>query len=190
MRALGREFYARRTLEVARDLLGCVLVHRGRGFLRAGRIVEVEAYIGERDRACHASRGRTRRTEPMFGPPGHAYVYLVYGVHHCMNVVTEADGFPAAVLLRALEPIVGLRDSASGPGRLCRAMGIDLRHNRADLTADRLFVCEGDPPARIARSTRIGVGYAGVWANKPWRLFVPGHPAVSRPRRSAILTRP
>lgn len=187
MRALGREFYARRTLEVARDLLGCVLYYRGRGFERAGRIVEVEAYIGERDRACHASRGRTRRTDPMYGPPGTAYVYLVYGVHHCLNAVTEADGFPAAVLLRALEPIVGIVGCASGPGRLCRAMGIDLGLNRADLTADRLMVCEGEPPARIGRSARIGVDYAGVWAKKPWRLFALGHPAVSGQGRSAII---
>jgi DNA-3-methyladenine glycosylase len=181
---LGRDFYARPTLEVARDLLGCLLVHRVRGGERVGRIVEVEAYVGEHDRACHAHRGRTRRTEPMYGPPGHAYVYLVYGMHHLLNLVTEREGFPAAVLLRALEPVAGLATSASGPGRLGRAMGIDLSANRADLTHDRLFVREGERPARVARSPRIGVAYAGEWAKKPWRLFVAGHPAVSGPRRS------
>jgi DNA-3-methyladenine glycosylase len=177
---LARDFYARPTLAVARDLLGCVLVHRHRGVERAGRIVEVEAYVGPRDRACHASRGRTARTEPMFGPPGHAYVYLVYGMHHCLNVVTEEEGFPAAVLLRALEPLSGVRGSASGPGRLCRAMGIDLSENRADLCGDRLFLRPGERPARIARSPRIGVDYAGFWARMPWRFFVRGHPAVSK----------
>jgi len=180
VRPLPRAFYARPTLQVARDLLGCVLVHRADDGERAGRIVEVEAYIGQRDRACHAARGRTARTEPMFGPPGHAYVYFVYGMHHCLNVVTEEEEFPAAVLLRALEPLRGLHRPASGPGRLCKAMGIDLGHNRADLCGERLFIQAGEPPSRISRSARVGVAYAGVWARKPWRLFVAGHPAVSR----------
>ncbi|MEK6606151.1 MAG: DNA-3-methyladenine glycosylase, partial [Myxococcota bacterium] len=137
MAPLGREFYERPTLAVARDLLGCVLVHEAGGVRRAGRIVEVEAYVGQDDRACHAARGRTRRTEVMFGPPGRAYVFLVYGMHHCLNVVTEREGFPAAVLLRALEPLdlpEGIDGSASGPGRLCRAMAVDRRMNGADLT--------------------------------------------------------
>jgi len=178
---LPRAFYARPTLTVARELLGCMLVHRTGGRERRGRIVEVEAYIGPRDRACHARAGRTARTEPMFGSAGHAYVYLVYGMHHCLNVVTEDAGFPAAVLLRALEPLLGISGSASGPGRLCRSMDIDLRHNRLDLCGERLFVVQGDPPGSVARSPRIGVAYAGAWARKPWRFFIAGHAAVSRP---------
>lgn len=179
MRKLPRGFYARPTLQVARDLVGCVLVHRSGREERSGRIVEVEAYIGTEDRACHASRGRTARTEPMFGKAGHAYVYLIYGMYHCLNVVTEAPGFPSAVLLRAIDPLHGIAGSASGPGRLCRAMGIDLSHNRADLCGNRIFVCQGPTPGRIARSPRIGVDYAGAWARKRWRFFVAGHPAVS-----------
>src|SRR5690606_3072439 len=123
MHALSRDFHNRDTVQVAHDLLGKLLVHRSDGKDRIGKIVEVEAYLGPHDLAAHTSKGLTPRTRAMFGPPGHAYVYLIYGMHHCMNVVTEPDGTGAAVLLRALEPVANLAVSASGPGRLCKAMG-------------------------------------------------------------------
>jgi DNA-3-methyladenine glycosylase len=181
---LARSFYDRPTLDVARDLCGKILVHRrGRSHLE-GRIVETEAYRGPEDRACHASRGRTKRTELLFGPPGFAYVYLIYGMYYCLNAVTEKEGFPAAVLIRALE-VTGKRPvaSMSGPGRLCRALHIDLRLNGADFTGDTLFVEDrGESVGTIGTSPRIGVDYAGEWAQKPWRFFIEGSPAVSRAR--------
>jgi len=182
---LPRSFYDRPALSVARDLLGKVLVLEGEGGRRVARIVEVEAYVGEHDLACHAARGRTPRTEVLFGPPGHAYVYLIYGVHHCFNVVTCREGRAAAVLVRGVEPLQGVppRQRTDGPGRLCDALGVTLAHNRVDLTGDRLFLL-GAPPlpaARVARGPRIGVDYAGAWAHKPYRLWVRDHPHVSRP---------
>ncbi len=199
--ALPRAFFDRPVLKVARGLLGMTLVRRLAGGKHlAGRIVEVEAYDGERDLACHASKGRTKRTDPMFGPPGHAYVYFIYGMHCCLNVVTGPEGYPAAVLLRALEPLAGAewmapgrahpRKLASGPGRLTRAFHVDLSHNRADLCLPGpLLLALGDPvPARsVVRGPRIGVEYAGTWALKRWRFGIRGHPALSRtfdPRRS------
>src|SRR5881396_1200060 len=130
-RVLPVSFYARRTLTVARDLLGKHLVREISGTTRSGRIIEVEAYVGPHDRACHASKGRTQRTEVLFGPPGVAYVYLIYGMYHCLNVVTEREEFPSAVLIRAIEIDGELID---GPGRLGRTLQIDRRLNRADLT--------------------------------------------------------
>jgi len=213
VRILPAEFYDRPVLQVARDLLGMILVRvpgggppgpgRPAGRL-AGRIVEVEAYDGMSDLACHASKGRTERTEPMFGAAGRAYVYLVYGMHHCLNVVTGPPGHPAAVLLRGLEPLEGGEQMASGakragngaggpvapatiaagPGRLTRALGIDLALNRADLCAPgELFIEAGDPvpDGMVQRGPRIGVEYAGAWARKPWRLGVRGSKGLSRP---------
>ena len=174
-RKITRDFYARDTLTVARELIGMHLVHAHGRSLRAGRIVETEAYQGPQDLAAHSSRGRTSRTEVMFGPPGHAYVYFIYGFWHCLNVVTAAEGVPHAVLLRALEPITGLDDKTWGPGLLCRAMHIDKKLNGADLCGDALWLER--PPAssrrtpRIARSARIGVDYAGEWARRPWRFY-------------------
>ena len=150
------------------------LVHADGGSARAGRIVETEAYQGPQDLAAHSSRGRTRRTEVMFGEPGHAYVYFIYGFWYCLNIVTEPEGVPHAVLLRALEPVTGIADKTWGPGLLCRAMGIDKRLNGADLCGDVLWL---EKPAavarapRIARSARIGVDYAGEWARRPWRFY-------------------
>ena len=172
---ITRDFYARNTLTVARELIGMHLVHAHGGSVRAGRIVETEAYQGPQDLAAHSARGRTRRTEVMFGPPGHAYVYFIYGFWHCLNIVTEAVGVPHAVLLRALEPVTGIADKTWGPGLLCRAMDIDKRLNGADLCGDVLWL-ERPPartaaPARIARSARIGVDYAGKWARRPWRFY-------------------
>jgi DNA-3-methyladenine glycosylase len=173
-RKITRAFYARNTLTVARELIGMHLVHEDRGTRRTGRIVETEAYQGPEDRAAHSSRGRTARTEVMFGPPGHAYVYFIYGFWNCLNVVTAAAGVPHAVLLRALEPVAGIEDRSWGPGLLCRAMHIDRRLNGADLCGDVLWLER--PPAvsrrpRIARAERIGVDYAGEWAQRPWRFY-------------------
>ena len=181
---LPRDFYEQATLDVARALLGCALVRQTDGRRLAGRIVETEAYIGPEDRASHASRGRTARTEVMFGPPGHAYVYLVYGLHHCLNVVTERQGYPAAVLLRALEPIGNLPGPTNGPGRLCRSLAIDRALNGVDLTrAGPLYVVPGPRPApgSVVASRRIGIDYAGTWAQRPWRFLVSTSRCLSRP---------
>ena len=136
MHRLPRTFYDRDTVEVARDLLGKLLVHAAAGVERIGRIVEVEAYLGPHDLAAHSARGLTARTRVMFGPPGHAYVYLIYGMYHCMNVVTQAEGKASAVLLRALEPVANLDGRTQGPGLLCRAMRIDGQLNGHDLLSD------------------------------------------------------
>ena len=178
---LPAAFYSRETLLVARELLGMHLVREGPEGLQVGRIVETEAYKGPKDLAAHSSRGRTRRTEVMFGPSGHAYVYLIYGFWHCLNVVTAAEGVPHAVLIRALEPIAGISQTTHGPGLLCRAMHIDRALNGASLLGGDLRI---EKPARyrppsVARSARIGVDYAGDWALKPWRFFDRDSPHVS-----------
>jgi DNA-3-methyladenine glycosylase len=182
MHKLPRTFYARNTIEVARDLLGKYLVHVVEGTERIGRIVETEAYVGTHDLASHSSKGITSRTKVMFGPPGFAYVYLIYGVHHCMNVVTESEGQGAAVLLRALEPIRHLDGKTSGPGLLCKAMRIDLRVNMHDLLSDDLYIAdsgEGEPLTIIERP-RIGVDYAGDWAQRELRFYIKDSPWISR----------
>jgi len=190
---LPRAFFARPTIQVARALLGKLLVRRfgaGDATLRLARIVEVEAYLGERDAASHARRGPTPRSAIMFGPPGHLYVYLIYGMHHCMNFVTERDGQAGAVLIRAAEPLAPPPGAAtsrplSGPGKLCSGLGITLADRGLDLTAgDALFVAEdGRRPPRRAASPRIGVDYAGAWAARKLRFYIPGNPHVSgRPR--------
>lgn len=174
-------FYARETLLVARDLLGMHLVREGPEGRQVGRIVETEGYKGPKDLAAHSARGRTRRTEVMFGPPGHAYVYLIYGFWHCLNVVTAAEGVPHAVLIRALEPISGVSRPTHGPGLLCRAMHIDRALNSASLLGEDLWIerpARYRPP-RVARSARIGVDYAGDWALRPWRFFDRDSPHVS-----------
>ncbi len=180
---LDNGFYRRETLRVARDLLGCVLCrHLPDGRVLRGRIVEVEAYDGPRDRASHAAGGRTARNAPMFDAGGVAYVYLVYGVHHCLNVVTGDAGYPAAVLLRAAEtPREGL--SASGPGRLTRAFGVDRALDGASLLGPELWLERGPaiPDERVSRTPRIGVDYAGWWARRHYRLVITGHPDVSGP---------
>jgi DNA-3-methyladenine glycosylase len=183
VRKLPRSFYAREdTLLVARDLIGTHLVHDDGVTRRVGRIVETEAYIGPEDLAAHSARGLTKRTEVMFGPPGHAYVYFIYGFWFCLNVVTSRKGVPHAVLLRALEPVEGISDKTWGPGLLCRAMGIDRALNGTDLCADRLWLEPrrgSAPPVRIGSSPRIGVDYAGSWAKRPWRFFDRASPYVS-----------
>ena len=177
---LPRAYFARSTVAVALGLLGTYLVHDGPRGRQVGRVVETEAYVGPDDRASHAARGYTPRTRLMFGPPGFAYVYLVYGMHHCLNVVTERPGFPAAVLLRALEPVAGLTEPTNGPGRLCRALGVDRSHDGGDLTLGPLYLVPADAgalvapeqvspsgPWRVVAGPRVGVAYAGAWALKP-----------------------
>ena len=191
---LPRAFYDRPTLDVARDLVGKVLVHKRCGVVTSGAIVEVEAYIGESDPACHAAPGPTRRNAPLYGPPGHAYVYLNYGIHALVNVVTEAHGSPAAILIRALDPIEGItvmrrrrgsvavHELCRGPGNLTVAMGITLADNRLDLVGDRLFVEDrGLTVGPVAWGSRIGIR---VGTEHPWRAFVRDHPAVSKMARS------
>jgi DNA-3-methyladenine glycosylase len=172
---LPREFFSRPTLTVARSLVGKYLVRdHGRGRI-AGRIIEVEAYVGPKDKACHASKGRTARTEVMFGPPGISYVYLIYGMYHCLNVVTERVDFPSAVLIRAVD-IDG--DLIDGPGRLCRAFEVDRSLNQLDMTiGSSLWFEDRDhhvPRGGIGRYPRIGVDYAGDWAKKLWRFRLRG----------------
>jgi DNA-3-methyladenine glycosylase len=178
----ARSFFERGTLTVARALIGMHLVHDDGRTVRAGRIVETEAYLGPRDLAAHSARGRTRRTEVMFGPPGHAYVYFIYGCWNCLNVVTGRVGVPHAVLLRALEPLGDLAEGTWGPGLLCRALRIDRRLNGVDLLGDELWLespQRRQPAGRIARARRIGVDYAGDWAQRPWRFFDRDSPWVS-----------
>lgn len=172
---LSKRYFNRSTLTVARSLVGKYLVREnGRGRM-TGKIIEVEAYVGPEDKACHASKGRTTRTEVLFGPPGMSYVYLIYGMYHMLNVVTERREFPAAVLIRAIEVDGELID---GPGKLCRALEIDRSLNRLDLTRGQSLWFE-DRGARVSSEQvgtfpRIGVDYAGIWAKKPWRFRLCG----------------
>ncbi|MES1256443.1 MAG: DNA-3-methyladenine glycosylase [Acidobacteriota bacterium] len=203
-----RAFYERPTLLVARDLLGAVLVHERRGVRTSGVIVEVEAYIGESDPACHAAPGPTHRNAPLYGPPGYAYVYLNYGIHCLVNVVTESRGMPAAVLLRALDPREGLdvmrrrrarggkgrrpvaaaslpdHELCRGPGNLTTAMGIGLAENQVDLLGDRLFIDVGRRRRLpVVWGPRVGISVA---VERPWRAYIAGHPAVSRPNGAPL----
>lgn len=179
---LDRSFYARDTLQVARDLIGVHLVHAAPAGLQVGRIVETEAYQGPEDQAAHSAGGRrTARTEVMFGPAGHAYVYLIYGFWHCLNVITAEEGLPQGVLLRAIEPVSGIDQTTHGPGLLCRALGIDRSYSGTDLLGNSLWLEQPADQQRpnIARSPRIGVDYAGSWAARPWRFFDSTSPYVS-----------
>ena len=203
MPRLPRKFYRRDPVALARALLGQVLVRvLDDGARLAGRIVETEAYLGEIDRAAHSYGGRrTARNAAMWGPAGHAYVYFIYGLHHCMNVVAEGPGKPTAVLIRALEPLEGLErmrahrggggarlrdtDLCSGPARLAQALRLDRALDGADLvTGSVLFLERGAPVAaeQIIAAPRIGVAYAGEWADEPLRFYVGGNPHVSRGR--------
>jgi DNA-3-methyladenine glycosylase len=195
---LGSDFYARPTLEVARDLIGKVLVRHTKGSTTSGIIVEVEAYIGEDDPACHAAVGRTARNAPLYGPAGHAYVYLNYGLHYLTNAVTESDGFPAAVLIRALEPVEGLtamrrrraaapwrrgkgripdHELCRGPGNLSRALGITLADNLCHLSHGPVTIEDrGVKTAPLVWGTRIGLS---VGTQHPWRVSIDGHRSVS-----------
>ena len=191
---LPRSFYEQSTLDVARQLLGKYLIRKHRDGITVGRIVETEAYVGPEDRACHASRGRTARTRIMFGPAGYAYVYLVYGFHNMLNIVTEAVDFPAAVLIRAVEPVQGVelmrtrrqteqqQNLASGPGKLCQAFAIDRKLNGDDLCGKVLYLeHRGEPVSQVVTTPRIGVDYAGPWKDKPWRFLIKDNEFVSKP---------
>jgi DNA-3-methyladenine glycosylase len=182
VRKLKRSFYNRDTVRVAKDLLGKVLVRASDGVARIARIVEVEAYLGPHDLAAHSARGRTARTEVMFGPPGHAYVYMIYGMYFCMNVVTEKEGHASAVLLRAVEPVRNVAGKTQGPGLLCRAMAIDRRLNGHDLESDDFFIASDGTKSdfEIAARPRIGVDYSGAWAKELLRFYVKDNPFVSR----------
>ncbi|MEZ4365551.1 MAG: DNA-3-methyladenine glycosylase [Kofleriaceae bacterium] len=178
---LPASWLQRDVMVVARELIGCVLVHRQ----RAGVIVETEAYGGLDDLASHARFGPTARTEVMFGPGGIAYVYLCYGVHEMFNVVTGPAGVGQAVLVRAIAPCLGLPDDAAvgrGPGKVTRALGIDRRHDRRDLARGALYIAAAASRPPIARGPRVGVDYAGASASLPRRFWWRDHPAVSRPR--------
>jgi DNA-3-methyladenine glycosylase len=182
MRKLPRAFYDRDTIMVARELLGKYLVHVSGGVERIGGIVEVEAYLGPHDLAAHSSKGLTERTRVMFGPPGHAYVYMVYGMYYCMNVVTEREGHASAVLLRAIEPVKNVEGRTQGPGRLCKAMHIDRRLNQHDLTSEEFYIADlpkTDSPG-IVKRPRVGVDYAGRWAKRLLRFYIRGNPFVSK----------
>jgi DNA-3-methyladenine glycosylase len=196
-RKLTRDFYARPVLLVARECIGKVLVHRTSDGVAAGRIVEVEAYRGPLDLAAHSARGLTKRTAAMYGPPGYAYVYLLYGISWAINLVTTADGEPHAVLIRAIEPLRGLalmarrrnkppdsRELTNGPGKLTNALAITGADYGRDLCGGQLYLEHSDTPVgRIGRSPRINVDYAGTWASKPWRFYERGNRYVSvRPR--------
>lgn len=180
---LPRAFFDRDAVAVARDLLAKCLVHRTAQGERIGRIVEVEAYLGPHDLAAHSAKGLTPRTRVMFGPPGHAYVYLIYGIYHCMNVVTEREGQASAVLLRALEPLHNVEGRTQGPGLLCRAMGIDKRLNGHDLLSEDFYIGDDGSLRRFAivKRPRIGVEYAGHWARRLLRFYIAGNAFISRP---------
>ena len=193
LRILQRDFYDRDSVTVARSLLGHVLHHETPAGARAGRIVEVEAYLGLNDLAAHAAKGLTPRTKVLFGPPGHAYVYLIYGMYECLNLVAEPDGTPGCVLIRALEPVTGLeamrrdrpaarhaRELCGGPGRLTLAMGISRRHNGLDITTGELTVRQW-PEAldfEILTSSRVGITHCADW---PLRFSIAESEFVSRP---------
>ena len=183
MNKLPRAFYDRNTIIVAQELLGKHLVHVSNGVRHIGRIVETEAYLGPHDLAAHSARGRTARTEVMFGPPGHAYVYFIYGMYYCMNVVTEPEGHASAVLLRAAEPVENLLGKSNGPGLLCRSMAIDRQQNGCDLLSDDLFITAPDTTETFtfARRPRIGVDYAKHWARRLLRFYIKGNAHISRP---------
>jgi len=188
-----RAWFDRSAQEVAPDLLGCILVSDSPQGRVAGRIVEVEAYLGPEDLAAHSSHGQTARNAVMFGPPGHLYVYLIYGLHHCLNVVCGPGRKPEAVLVRALALTDGLglararrgdvpdRRLASGPGNVARAMGVDRSLNGADLLDGPIRLLSGAPPQRVITRPRIGVDYAGAWAAHPLRFLAAGDPHVPRP---------
>jgi DNA-3-methyladenine glycosylase len=178
---LERSFYGRATISVATDLLGMYLVHVKEGVRHVGRIVEVEAYLGPADRAAHSSKGITDRTRVMFGPAGHAYVYMIYGMHYCMNVVTEGRT-GTAVLLRAVEPIDNLATRTQGPALLCKAMHIDRRLDGADLLGETLYIAQPHyfPAVKIVKRPRVGVDYAGQWAGRLLRFYIRDNPFVSR----------
>lgn len=202
MTKLDREFYLQDTITVAKSLLGCTLVHETESGKTSGVIVETEAYLGTRDAAAHSYKRKTERNGAMYGPGGFAYVYFIYGMYYCMNVVAGAEGTPEAVLIRALEPAEGIElmqsrrktgkilNLCSGPGKLCAALSIDKSCYGADLTGDRLYIerpAQEIPQSDIAAAARIGIDYAGEAAAYPWRFLLRGSPYVSvKPKEDAL----
>lgn len=203
MRKLEREFYNRDSVSTAKDLLGKFLVHKLNGEELIGKIVEVEAYMGPTDKAAHSyGNRRTDRNEVMYGPPGYAYVYIIYGMYNCMNVVVEQPGKPQAILIRALEPVKGLEAMAqfrykkeyeelskrqvlgltSGPGKLCISLNIDRSHNGEDLCGDNIYILEDDKKEEfeIAATPRINIDYAEEAKDFLWRFLIKGNPYVSK----------
>ncbi|WP_378956660.1 DNA-3-methyladenine glycosylase [Pelosinus sp. sgz500959] len=198
MEKIERIFYERETLDVAKDLLGKYLVHHTKDGKTVGKIVEVEAYVGVKDRACHAYNGKyTNRTKVMFGQGGHAYVYLIYGVYYCMNIVTNQEDYPEAVLIRALEPCDGLDlmkrrrktdkilNLCSGPGKLCEAMGISKMENTIDLCGDKMYLVSGEviAPENIIATPRINIDYAEEARDYLWRFTIKDNPFVSKTKK-------
>lgn len=183
MHRLPRSFYERDTIIVAKELLGKYLIHNDDTQERIGRIVEVEAYLGPHDLAAHSSKGLTKRTSVMFGPAGYTYVYMIYGMYYCTNVVTEGEGIGSAVLLRALEPVKNIQERTQGPGLLSRAMGIDKKLNQHDLISDTLYIAakENEADFSIVEKSRIGVDYAKDWAEKLLRFYIKDNPFISKP---------
>lgn len=187
MQKLSRDFFARDTIIVAQELLGTLLVRKTDQGEKIGKIVEVEAYLGSHDLAAHSSKGITRRTRIMYGPPGFAYVYLIYGIHHCMNVVTEPEGCGSAVLIRAVEPVSDIYGNTRGPGLVCKALDIDLSLNGKDLCGDDFYIAGSlaedeahSRPVKIVRRPRVGVAYAGTWADELLRFYIEGNEFVSK----------
>lgn len=182
MKKLPRQFYDRDTVTVAKELLGKYLIHVANGIERIGKIVEVEAYLGEHDLAAHSSKGLTKRTQVMFGPPGHSYVYLIYGMYYCMNVVTEKEGHASAVLLRALEPIKNIEARTKGPGLLCKAMHIDKKLHGHDLLSDDFYIAaeKDEQSFTIVKKSRIGVDYAKHWSKRLLRFYIKNNPYISK----------
>lgn len=171
-RRLQRSFFERPTLEVAKNLLGKLLVYKGgANGVKIGRVNEVEAYIGQDDPACHAACGITPRNTVMFGPAGFSYVYFVYGMYHCLNIVTEKEGFPAAVLIRGVDPVLGIDHVINGPGKLCLAYGLDKQNSGVDLCTNNDFYLQddGERPKAIKTTSRIGIK---MGLDKPWRFLV------------------
>ena len=182
MKKLGRAFYNRDTMIVARELLGKYLVHVSRGIERIGSIVEDEAYLGPHDLAAHSAKGLTPRTRVMLGPPGYAYVYMIYGMYYCMNVVTEREGHASAVLLRAIEPVKNVNGRTQGPGLLCKSMEIDRRLNAHDLLSDDFYIADrlNNEQLVIVNRPRVGVAYAKHWQRRLLRFYIKGNPFVSK----------
>ena len=182
LKKLPRQFYDRDTIAVANDLLGKFLIHRTQGKTQIAKIVEVEAYLGEHDLAAHSSKGLTERTKVMFGAPGHAYVYLIYGMYHCVNVVTEKKGNGSAVLIRAVEPIQNIDERTQGPGLLCKAMYIDKRLQGHDLLSSDFYLAKADKPESFVtiKKPRVGVDYAKHWARRLLRFYIKDNAYVSK----------
>jgi DNA-3-methyladenine glycosylase len=179
---LDRSFYDRNTIVVAKELLGKYLVHLSRGLERIGRIVENEAYLGPHDLAAHSAKGLTKGTKVMFGPPGYAYVFTIYGMYCCMNVVTEHEGHASAVLLRAVEPVKNVDGRTQGPGLLCKAMHIDRRLNEHDLVSEDFYIAAPpkEEPLTIVSRPRVGVDYAKHWRRRLLRFYIKENPFVSK----------